>query len=300
MRRIGTIEGEKPARAFSDHLLTQGIRSQIRAAGTSQDLWVEEEEHLEKAKAELEQFLACPSDERYTKATETAGALRRQHAADQEQRRRNYVDLRTRWHLDRLALPALATTLIAICFMVAAFTRMGESLAPYGHRLLIADITLEGDSIVWYGLDAIWKDHQYWRLITPIFVHFGPLHLLFNMWWLFDLGGMIEREKGSLRLAALVLFTGIVGNLAQYGWSDNPLFGGMSGVVYGLFGYLWYVGPRERNPRLGVETETTRIMMLWLVLCMTGIVGRIANAAHLAGLVSGVLWGFLSIKLRRR
>jgi GlpG protein len=297
VRRIGTIEGEAAARSFTDYLLTQRIRAQLRGSGPSQDVWVEDEEHLDKARSELDLFLRSSGDERYRKASDAAGALRRQAAADDELRRRNYVDLRTRWHIDRTSVPALASTLIGICFLVAAFTRMGGQLEPYGDRLLLAEILRDGGKIYWDGLSSIWEGHQYWRLITPIFLHFGALHILFNMWWLFDLGGMIEREKGSLTLAGLVLITGILGNLSEYAWSEHPMFGGMSGVTYGLFGYLWYVGPRERNPRLGIDIETTQLMALWLVLCMTGIMGDIANAAHLGGLVAGIAWGFLSIKL---
>lgn len=296
MRRIGTIDSEAAARSFSDYLLTMGIRAPVR--GT--DVWVEDEEHLEKAKAELEQFLSAPGDERYRKAADAAGTLRKQQAADEEERRRHYVDVRTRWHLDRIAVPALTATLIAMCFIVAAFTEVGDQLDPYAWPLLFVGTEVQDGELAWKEVSALWTEHQYWRLITPIFLHFGPLHLFFNMWWLFDLGGMIEREKNSLTLGGLVLLTGTFGNIAEYFWSGHALFGGMSGVTYGLFGYLWYVGPRDRNPRLGVEPSTTQMLMVWLVLCMTGIVGNIANAAHVGGLVTGFLLGWLSIKLRRR
>src|SRR5205814_9740200 len=85
------------------------------------------------------------------------------------------------------------------------------------------------------------KNGQLWRLITPIFVHGGFLHLLFNMWWMRDLGFMIEQRKGSLRLALMVLLVAIPSNIAQY-MTAGPWFGGMSGVVYGLFGYIWMKG----------------------------------------------------------
>jgi len=133
---------------------------------------------------------------------------------------------------------------------------------------------------------------QVWRLVTPIFVHFGPLHILFNMLWLFDLGSGIEYRQRSARLAWLVGLIGITSNLAQYLWS-GPNFGGMSGVVYGLLGYVWVLG--KLNPRSGLilHPHIVVMMLVWFVICWSGLVGPIANMAHTAGLVGGMFLGWL-------
>ena len=129
-------------------------------------------------------------------------------------------------------------------------------------------------------------------MITPIFVHFGPVHILFNMLWMFDLGGVIERTQGSPRLGVLVGITAVVGNLAQFWWA-GPDFGGMSGVIYGLLGYVWIQS--QLNPRSGlVLHQVVVIMMLaWFVLCWLGVIGSVANMAHTMGLISGVVLGWL-------
>lgn len=141
---------------------------------------------------------------------------------------------------------------------------------------------------------------EVWRLVTPMFLHLSFLHILFNMMWLWDLGRLVELIKGSLFLLLFTMVTGMAANAAQYAITQSPGFGGMSGVVYALLGYVWMQG--KFNPRFGFEMhKATVIMMLaWYVLCWTGLVGPIANWAHTAGLLLGVAWGYLDAHKGRR
>jgi len=75
---------------------------------------------------------------------------------------------------------------------------------------------------------------QVWRLVTPVILHFGILHIVFNMMWLYDLGSAIEQRQGTGRMAILVVVVAVLSNLSQFFW-DGPNFGGMSG------GGLWSV-----------------------------------------------------------
>jgi GlpG protein len=118
------------------------------------------------------------------------------------------------------------------------------------------------------------------------------------MFWLFDLGGQIERARGSGFLLGLVLAASVVPNVSEYFWS-GPFFGGMSGVVYALFGYVWIKGKYEPHLNLGVSQQTVLIMMVWLVICMTGLVGNVANMAHVIGLVVGVAMAYAPIEFRK-
>jgi GlpG protein len=129
-------------------------------------------------------------------------------------------------------------------------------------------------------------------------VHFGAIHLLFNMFWVYDLGGMIEARQGTGRLLLLVLTAAVLSNLGQYIMS-GPLFGGMSGVVYALFGYVWMKSRYEASADLYVQPQTVLIMIGWLFLCMTGRVGPIANTAHGVGLAVGVAVGVAPYLWRR-
>jgi GlpG protein len=73
----------------------------------------------------------------------------------------------------------------------------------------------------------------------------------------------------------------------------------MSGVVYALFGYVWMKGRFEPHLQMGVMPQTVTIMLVWLVACMTGLLGPIANAAHVAGLAAGLVAGYAPTGWRR-
>ena len=135
-----------------------------------------------------------------------------------------------------------------------------------------------------------------WRLITPIFLHGDLIHILFNMMWLWQFGRFIESRFGAAKLLALVLVIGVGSNLAEYLWK-SPWFGGMSGVNYGLFGFLWIKGKFGRDQTWQMNPQTVQLMLMWMVLCYTGLLGPIANAAHTGGLVIGAALGFASARM---
>jgi GlpG protein len=137
-----------------------------------------------------------------------------------------------------------------------------------------------------------------WRLISPIFVHFGLMHFVFNGLWLCLLGARIERLSGSLHLVLVVLLCALVSNMGQYVWSSSVYFGGMSGVIYGLLGYIWIRNLMAPHPLIALPKELILFMIGWLFVCMTGILDillgvGIANAAHASGLMIGMLLGLV-------
>lgn len=176
----------------------------------------------------------------------------------------------------------VTATLIAISLFVALISNLGSNIQSI-HILFMSEYR--------QGLSEIYSG-QAWRLFTPIFIHFGIVHIAFNLLWLYQLGSAVEQRQSSKRMLILVVLIALLSNLAQLLWS-GPLFGGMSGVVYGLLGYIWVQGKFNPASGLWLDKNTTVMMLIWFIVCWMGLVGNIANMAHTIGLVCGVILGLL-------
>lgn len=145
---------------------------------------------------------------------------------------------------------------------------------------------------------------EYWRLMTPIFLHFGLLHIAFNMIWLWDLGRRVEWLQGSIRMLGIVMVIGLGSNIAQAIYSPAGIFGGMSGVIYGLLGYTWVWSQMLPQHSLRVPNVIMVFMMVWLVLGFTDFAawmgaGKVANAAHLGGFIMGLIMGLAAATIEK-
>ena len=145
---------------------------------------------------------------------------------------------------------------------------------------------------------TFWIGNQWWRLITPIFIHFSFAHLAFNCLWIFILGEKIENTDGSLIFILLVIFSAILSNCLQYFWTETSLFGGLSGVIYGLIGFCMIIEFDTQYERYKLPPALYLFMIVWLLLGFAGILdlfgfGSVANFAHLGGLISGILFAMI-------
>lgn len=176
----------------------------------------------------------------------------------------------------------ITAVLLVLSILVSLISSFGNNF-QFIHWLLISEYT--------QGLPEVMKG-QLWRLFTPIIIHFGILHIVFNMVWLYQLGSAIEQHYSIKRMAILVFIISLTSNLAQFTWG-GPLFGGMSGVVYGLLGYIWIQGKFNPFAAIGLNQNIAIMMLAWFVICWLGLVGNVANMAHTIGLVAGMLLGLM-------
>lgn len=186
---------------------------------------------------------------------------------------------------------------ILACLVVALITGAGANVEIVSW-FSIVPVEIRGNSLYAGTLESVLAHGEFWRLFTPALIHFGGFHLVFNLLWVWEFGRRIEQLDGKLRLIAVILASGIISNLAQY-YSDSVFFGGMSGVIYALLGYMVITDKLSRVPKYNLPTGIVVFMLVWLALGFTQFtealgLGRIANAAHFMGLVSGVGLAFLT------
>jgi GlpG protein len=261
-------------------------------------LWIHAEEDLERAKALLTEYQGNSADAKYQAsrtAAEEVKEKKRQEQAAYERRvkqRRHLFRPLTGYRFGPVTFLLILAS--ASVFVLSNFGRDSQKIMD----LFIAPYTEGEMSVSWFpGLHEI-REGQVWRLFTPMLIHFSIIHIFFNMMWLADLGSMVEGRQSSWLLAILVFAIAAGSNLAQYYWG-GPAFGGMSGVVYGLIGYIWMRGKYDPGSGLYLQPTTVTMSMIWFFACLFNMVPGVANMAHAAGLLMGLAWGFLS-SLRHR
>jgi GlpG protein len=179
-------------------------------------------------------------------------------------------------------LPRGETTFV---ILVACVVLFGLSYMDMGKRL--QDMLFMGSPETGFLYEIL--HGQLWRLITPIFIHLSILHILFNMLWFKDLGYLIEFKFGKKDLLTLIGISGVLSNLLQYCIS-GPQFGGMSGVLYAMLGYVWVYKKIHNEFDYALPARDITLMVGWLLVCITGLLGPIANGAHAGGLFIGMLY----------
>ncbi|MFD2644485.1 rhomboid family intramembrane serine protease [Pseudomonas japonica] len=206
--------------------------------------------------------------------------------------------------VEQLRASKATAAILLLSLLVAGLTGLGDNLETL-RWLTFLDFHVKGDYVYFTPLEVSLQAGQWWRLLSPMLVHFGILHLAMNGLWYWELGRRIEWRQGALRLLGLTLVFGLVSNAAQYLFGGPSLFGGLSGVLYGLLGHIWLYQWLAPSPLYRMPRGVLVMMLVWLLLCLSGLVsllgfGQIANAAHVGGLLVGCLSGLLGGALARR
>src|SRR6266699_2289175 len=131
---------------------------------------------------------------------------------------------------------------------------------------------------------------QWWRFVTPIFIHIGMLHIFFNSYALWIVGPQVEKLYGSTRFVILYVVTGVAGVFGSYFYHPQSISAGASGAIFGLFGVLLVFGIRYRGSippffKRAVGTGVLPVIVINLIIGFT--IPEIDNSAHIAGLLAG-------------
>lgn len=310
MRQVGLLPHERDARRFLAFLITQDIEATCEREGEAWAVWIHDEDRLTQARNLLKDYQNHPDDPRFQDAQRVANQKLQDTLAKRDAASKNVVEVRGQWRGGNVVgrSAPLVIALIVISLLVAALTNFGTLLDSSAYRSL---------SFVEVNLDGLRKGQppppafrdilkgQVWRLVTPIFIHFGAMHLAFNSLALFMLGSQMEARRGPYFFVLFLFVAAVISNAAQAIGSPAHAFsfGGLSGVLYAIFGYMWIVVLNGNRERYDLSSSNIAIMLGWLVLCILRelpatadmvkfiIPENIANVAHVAGLVVGVAFG---------
>jgi GlpG protein len=286
MRSIATFTEEKMALRFWNYLQAIEIDSNLEEDENSEEwlVWVLDEEKFALALQAHQEFLDSPDDSKFI--------ISKKNKTDDNQTKEEYTgksrfknyNLRDSWLKQNRSPGMISLALIITSVAVYLLSGMGKNTEIVS-AFLISEKANGSLSEISSG--------QVWRIITPIFLHFGALHIIFNMLWLHELGGQIEKRKGAGFISLFIMVTAIVSNLTQFKFG-GPMFGGMSGVVYGLLGYVWIKSRFDPGDGLYISQNTALFMLAWFFLCFANVFPGVANWAHAGGLVTGAVWGYIS------
>ena len=295
MRQIGSLSAAEDATCFADYLVTQNITAHTEEENGVWIVWVRDEDQLEAARDSFAHFQQSLTDDRYMGVSQQASDIRKEERKKREQAQKHMVNVRQQWNRPLAKRAPCAFALIVLSVIVTFSSNQGMKKSGAVMRNLgfceLQPRDWNGDSFV----DI--KQGQIWRLATPAFLHFSIIHLVFNMLWLHQLGGPIEGRTGTRHFGMIVLAIAVFSNVLQ-AVITGPNFGGMSGVVYGLLGYIWMKMVFDPSAGLVIKREVLFFMLGWLLLGFTGILGQfgvhMANLAHAGGLAAGMALGYLS------
>ena len=324
MRQVGTLSTERSARQFAAWLVAQQMPAHAEAENGAWVVWIRDEDHLPRAREALAHYQANPADPQYQDAERAAQQLAKDEEAKRRQAQKNVVEMRGRWGNAAPGMPGasrrapLVFAMIAFSVLVAILT-WNDTIENKNHavpgelfRNLVFVDPLPANANFNNFQDV--ARGQVWRLVTPIFIHYSLMHLVLNMLWLHSFGAPIEDRRGSLFMLVLVLALAISSNAGQAleisFRSGAALFGGMSGVGYGLFGYMATKAKFDPRERYFLAPGTTFIAMLWFLLCilrdippfsnlLADMIPPIANTAHAVGLVLGAAIAYVPLLVRR-
>lgn len=263
------IRNEGYAHLLANYLTSQHMPAHVAPYSEDGEYLVvlEQEAHLANARNICEEFVRQPQHPKYQQAAWENGEGVNLHPSKASNLN---ISSLLAWAKDA----PFTATILAVCTLVYVLSVLGF-FSSVGHLLKMEPFSQLG------------QNHEYWRLITPAFLHFSAVHFIFNVLWWSMLGAQIERKLGMSMLIVLFVVSALCSNVAQ-AIVSGPAFGGLSGVVYAVLGFVWWTGWLKPAWGLFIPRSIVGFMLVWLVLGYADVLWvSMANTAHTVGLISG-------------
>ncbi len=277
---------QSPAHLLANYLTSQSISATVMQSDKEFVVVLDDYAHVDRAKVIAEDFLSNPTHPKYQQAAWDSGKNVQLAPSGSGFSVKNIIN-------DAIKAP-FTSVVFLLCVAVYTLSLLGL-FSPIAQHLLMQPFSV------------LSENHEWWRLLGPAFIHFSALHIIFNLLWWGMLGAKIERTLGVSMLLIVFLVSATISNAAQAIFSDPVqanlyLFGGLSGVVYAVMGFVWWLGWLRPSWGLSLPNSIVGFMLVWLVLGYADILWvNMTNAAHTAGLISGcLLAGALSLGSEKR
>jgi GlpG protein len=283
------IEQHNIALLFANYLLSIGIEASVETETIASETAEKKLGHtvycqpnsMAQAQFEFERFIKDPFDQKYQKAAWQHGETVTLNSNDST--------LMANFKDSFLAHAGLVTLVVfALCWIVFLASNLGWGQALFNQLQFYPRLSV----------DAFIAEP--WRILGPAFFHFSWLHIVFNTMWWWQLGGSIEKLLGKGTLINLLLISAIFSNVGQFIVSGAN-FGGLSGVVYALVGFVWWFGYLVPDKGLSLSKPIIGFLLFWLLLGFVDLLPvNVANTAHLLGLISGCLYALFIVKVYKK
>lgn len=283
------LEQHNIALLFTNYLVTLGIEAKVvsmqinKAVGeNAKQKYIVycHQDQVAQAKLEFESFIKKPYDQKYQQAAWQHGKTASISSND--------LTLLANFKESFFAHAGIVTlTVFSLCWLVFLASNLGWAQSLFNQLQFYPRLSV----------DAFIAEP--WRLLGPAFFHFSWLHIVFNTMWWWQLGGGIEKVLGKGTLINLLLISAIFSNLGQFIVSGVN-FGGLSGVVYALVGFVWWYGYFAPEKGLFLSKPIVGFLLFWLLLGFVDLLPvNVANTAHLLGLISGCFYALFVVKISK-
>lgn len=292
MIRAAVLNADIDLRELLTAIAQHGIRFRVNEESGSQVIWVNSPEDAETVTQALAQWQRLREQ----------GLLRDSSTREDSSIGAYFPLVGMLKGLANAFLQAPVTVLLILgALVVALLSDLGSDLRAVSGLFYPSFVVIpnSGMSGLWQISTQLNSVNLVLRTLTPALLHFGAIHLVFNSLWIWHFGRMIERAQSSLLYFGVVVLIAFFSNASQYLWSMTANFGGLSGVVYGLLGYIWMWQLVLPYGRLRLPPAMITVLLIALVLMEVLAGSWIASAAHAGGLIAGIILGIISAGLHK-